>query len=161
MQPQNISVNYGEFAEFTCDVSSEAASHELQLFIGYFKVFPNRQINLNQRELITEVNGRLGSMWILMNNKSIPMFDFFWCRIVYDDFNLHKEDSNLAYIHVAYEECSSYPQQMTPATVLTPLTPTTAQTTSAEALQSTSTSDALYFEPSTNGLISGTITTLL
>ena len=162
MQPQNRTVNYGEFAEFTCGVSSEAASHILELFIGRYKVFPDRRINLNQRELITEVNGRLGSMWILINNKTIPILHSFWCRIVFHDHlihNMHQEDSTLAYIHVTYEECSPYPQQLTSAMVLTPLTSTTAQTTSAKSLQLMSTSDTLCFEPCTNGLISGTIIT--
>lgn len=139
MQPRNKTVNYGEFVEFECRVDVEGHNHVLELYFGSTNIFPDKYSSLDSREFFAGVSGTLGKVWIIVNNKTIEHFKYFWCKVVY---NYLREDSDRAYIDVMYPECTPFLHQ-TNAAVTNLLSPTTQLLTSTQVLQLTSTSPEL------------------
>lgn len=107
-QPRNKSVNYGEIVEFECNIRVDDGTdhYSLKLFIGFRNVIENEVFNrLDSREFFADVNDTLGKVWILINSRTIPLFNYFWCRVFYDA--VHFETSNVAFIDIKYPECPS------------------------------------------------------
>ena len=104
-------MNYGEFVNFEC--RSRDDYNILQLYLGETQVFTDINVfdSLTAREISTDVrhchcpaNETIGTIWILINNRTIPLIRSFWCRAI--GYHNH-EDSKKGYIHVIYPECTS------------------------------------------------------
>ena len=110
MEPLNKTVNYGDIAEFHCHVQANGLNPLLELFIGSTLVPDDISdfSHLDRREFFANVNGTRGTVWILINNQTLHLFDYFKCRVIFTSLGgpTHM-DSKKAYINVKYPECTS------------------------------------------------------
>lgn len=96
-------MNYGEYVEFECQVDVGNHNHALELYFGSINIFPDSFNRLDSREFFAGVNGTYGKVWIIVNNKTIHQFKYFWCSVVY---NRQRENSDSGYVDVMYPECT-------------------------------------------------------
>ena len=109
LQPANKTVNYGDFVNFECHAHPDHQMHTISLYIGRIVLIDSNYRyqyfnNLDQRDFSANINGTVGSFWILVNNRTLLYYEYFWCRI---DYNGTHVDSDDAYINVKYPECTS------------------------------------------------------
>ena len=111
-------MNYGEIVQFECHIHTGKYSG-LNMFFGNALVYPEVSMSIStvldlRREFSVEVehcystncstNATLvGRVWILINSKTIPVINFFWCRVHHGSTF---EDSVAAHIEVQYPECT-------------------------------------------------------
>ena len=128
--------------EFNCSVRNYT-DHGLEMFIGdNTKIFPIDEANEQGRIFIqslhrgefyatvepaadnctaTSCEGT-GIFWMVANNRTLPLMDFFWCRATHN--GLH-EDSNRAFVEVLYPKCEFINRTMSLATTNKPVNVTT------------------------------------
>ena len=117
--------------------------------------------HLDPREYFANVNNTFGRLWILINTRTFPLFEAFFCQLSYGDHLTLL--SHVAYVDVKYPECnskSSISETSTDTTMITLLSTLSRIKLSSTLLsikptstqiQSLLTSTLLDFQPCTCG----------
>ena len=143
VQPENLTVSFGEFAEFECHVNG---THQivLEFFIGTSEngsaqIYPHQRSDLRDIEFSANVtmnsagNISIGKVVIILNSHTLQLVEYFFCK-VFGDIFISKR-SRKAYISIAYPECTSsldlnqfpHPQNELDTSPV-PIQPTSSQT---------------------------------
>ena len=122
--PGNQTTRYGEIAEFRCLVASYQ-NYSMQIFVGDSKLFFDRgkichpimeEYKIDPREIGASYECHnstnnasclegVGIFWMVVNNRTLQMVDYVWCKAILSPSKM--SDSDLAYIDVIFQECSS------------------------------------------------------
>ena len=118
-QPKNVTVNYGEFVEFTCRfLFIDHSPHILEIYFGnsgslrassnQFNVLGPHEYYIN---ITYTTNETVGIAGILINKKTIQVMEFFRCKLIHGTESVF---SSPAYIvDINYPECAQPSQSQT------------------------------------------------
>ena len=141
--PTNQTVNYGDFVTFECRLQVDDRSHILLSYIGNTNVQNDRSslADLDRREFSANVSGTVGRVSMLVNSRTLELFDNFWCRAVYVQ---HQHiDSAVAYINVRYPECNALQSQPSLAVTTQPLSVAATTASTPQDVKPTCTCDPI------------------